>query len=97
MKVTLLDTKTNEKRDCSTWLDFDFYWWSEGNGGCDCNRVIAFQQGEEKDYAEEQRIDLELQPDRCLGTKRWLVVDVSGDLEGMTKEEILSEINSGYE
>jgi hypothetical protein len=99
MKVTLLDTKTGERRDCSTWLDgshLSFYFWAEGNGSCDCNRAIAFQQGEGKDYAEEQRLDLGLQPDICLGSKRWLVVDVSGDLEGMDKDQILSEINSEY-
>ncbi len=34
MKVTLLDTNTGERRDCSGWCkgaDFGVYWWQEGS------------------------------------------------------------------
>lgn len=39
MKVTILDTQTGEKRECDS---FDGYFWSEGNGACDCNRRIFY-------------------------------------------------------
>ena len=35
----------------SAWQpDNDRYWWEEGNGGCDCNRALAF--GDEYDEVE---------------------------------------------
>ena len=95
MKVTLLDTKTGEVRDCSSWLNFDASWWSEGNGSCDCNRAIAFDRGEE-DYGEEQRLLLRLEEGVCLGSLRWLIVGVSGDLHGQTEAEVLAEVNERY-
>ena len=98
MKVTLLDTKTGERRDCSDWCngeEFSVYWWQEGNGSCDCNRALAFDRGDE-DHSEEQRLALGAEENGCLGCRRWLIVDVSGDLEGMTREQILAEANSEY-
>lgn len=94
MKVTLLDTKTGERRDCSE-QEFGVRWWLEGNGSCDCNRALFFDRGDE-DHGEEQRIALGLEENVCLGCRRWLIVDVSGDLEGMTREQILSEANRDY-
>ncbi len=98
MKVTLLDTKTGERRNCSDWpaeTEFSVYWWLEGNGSCDCNRAHAFdRQGE--DHGEEQRHVLGLAKNVCLGCTRWLIVDVGGDLEGMTRDQVLAEANSGY-
>lgn len=98
MKVTLLDTKTGERRDCSSWsngADLGVYWWSEGNGGCDCNRALAFDR-EGEDHHEEQRLALGLEENICLGAKRWLIVEVSGDLEGLTSEQALAEANMEY-
>ena len=99
MKVTLLDTKTGERRDCSDWHDgaeFGVYWWSEGNGSCDCNRALAFDLTEDEDYQEEQRLALGLERNTCLGAERWLIVDVHGDLEGQTRDQVLAEANGDY-
>ena len=98
MKVTLMDTKTGQRRDCSGWcegVDFGVYWWQEGNGSCDCNRALAFDRDDE-DHSEEQRLALGAEESTCLGCKRWLIVDVSGDLEGMTREQVLAEANMEY-
>jgi hypothetical protein len=32
----------------------------------------------------------------CYGSERFIVIDVDGDLEGMDKEFIISELNSSY-
>lgn len=32
----------------------------------------------------------------CLGCQRWLVADVSGDLEGLTREDAIREANQDY-
>lgn len=38
MKVNILDTQTGITHE--TGDDYDGYWWSQGNGSCDCNRRI---------------------------------------------------------
>jgi hypothetical protein len=60
VSVTVLDTKTREKRQ-SNWL-FSEWWWCEGNGCCDCNRELLFGRETVKGV--------------CLGTKRYLIVAV---------------------
>lgn len=98
MKVTLLDTKTGEHRDCSGIGDveeFGVYWWLYGNGSCDCNRSRAFDR-EGEDNHEEQRIAVGASHGECLLNRRWVIVDVSGGLEWMTRDEILQEANSEY-
>jgi hypothetical protein len=87
MNVTILDTKTGKRKDCSDWHDFDVYWWTQGNGSCDCNRFIAMGL-EDDDNEEDDNVDC-----KC---ERFLIVDVSGDLEGRTREDILAESNEDY-
>ena len=91
MKVTLLDTKTGERRDCHD--DYCVSWWTDGNGSCDCNRALAFGG---PCLLQKQRIALGLPQDVCIGARRWLVVDVSGDLEGMTRAQVIDSANDGY-
>ena len=88
MNVLLLDTKTGIRKYSNEWSDVDFsvYWWTEGNGSCDCNRALVF------DIEDNNHTNSGM----CLGTNRFLVVDVSGDLEGHSKEEILKTINQEY-
>lgn len=31
------------------WKDSDYYWWTEGNFGCDCNRHLEFQRAADED------------------------------------------------
>lgn len=59
MNVVILDTVTGNKTPSQ---GYDGYWWSEGNGSCDCNRAI---------YSGVQ-IDTE---GVCLGCKRFLIVE----------------------
>jgi hypothetical protein len=80
MQVTLLDTKTGERRKSCDY--FNAYWWSTGNGSCDCNRRTVF--------------DHDADDDHCCGCERYLVVDASGDLEGLTLEEFICEANQDY-
>lgn len=67
MLVKLYDTKTREtvvNKD----LNYSLYWWSEGNGGCDCNRSIAFDLHDE--------LEDKYGVGRCFGENRFIVIDV---------------------
>ena len=70
-------------------IDFDtqLFWWSEGNGSCDCNR--AYELGIHYEMVKEYG-------DYCFGEKRIIAIDVEGDLNGHTKEEILQRVNQYY-
>lgn len=98
MIPTFLDLKTGKTAKGD---DQSFYWWTEGNGSCDCSRVIAF---EEKDV--EEIYTSGGYQDTCLGCRRFLAIDVEGELnsydhEGknpqpVTKEPVLKAMNSEY-
>lgn len=80
MAPTFKDLETGETAKST--LDCDFTWWSEGNGSCDCNRQYAFGRDDGNGF--------------CLGNKRYIAVDVDGDLEGMEKQNVIFELNVGY-
>lgn len=48
--VTILDTQTGEIRQSPPYPEewknggFSTYWWTKGNGSCDCNRKIVFDR-----------------------------------------------------
>lgn len=89
MYPTLLDTKTGQSVVASD-KDFSVYWWTEGNGSCDCNRALVF--GDE--VIEE--LEAEFGEDVCCGCRRIVATDVHGDLEGFTKQQVLAEMNQDY-
>ena len=76
--------------------DQSVYWWTEGNGACDCNRVLAFGLK----HLDAGKINV------CLGCKRFIAIDVEGDLGyedcdadcrvPITKEAVLIAMNSDY-
>lgn len=57
--VALRNNETFEVRRCKMNLTFEFeedglpnmFWWTEGNGGCDCNRADIFYDGEQDVHA----------------------------------------------
>lgn len=61
ISVTLLDTLTGETEQTARY--FSGFWWSEGNGSCDCNRNFN-----ELDDAPEVNY--------CIGSHRYLIVAV---------------------
>jgi len=67
--VTILDTKTGETR---TDPRFSPWYWTYGNGSCDCNRQLVFEPDAE-------------QPE-C-GESRYYIVGVEGDAAGYEQEE----------
>jgi hypothetical protein len=92
MYVTILDTETGETRE-STYPS-TLFWWSDGNGGCDCNRALLF--GEEVD--SEHRRKLGIDDDNCLGSRRFLAVNLRDPEPSiLTKNDLLHEINSWYD
>ena len=95
MQVTLLDTLTGERRDCSAFGNFTVYWWQHGNGSCDCNRALAFDK-EGEDHGADQQQRLGLEDNICLGAERWLIVGATGDLEGGSEADVVAESNDEY-
>ena len=75
--VSVLDTATSERRTSSDWPR---YWWTDGNGACDCNRAMLFDDSEDDD--DEAGCGI------CKGCHRYLVVATSAGP--------LSDYNAGY-
>lgn len=95
MTPALLDTVTGQiamGEDASAWV------WTEGNNGCDCNRAACFGLADELDAAQGKAAGLpaDSDPGVCLGSTRFIAVDVCGDLEGYDKSELLAAMNSDY-
>lgn len=105
MIPTLFDLRTGKTAKGD---DMSVFWWTEGNGSCDCNRAHAFE-GVHKGMEVEQHLDkpeLEEWQSVCYGCKRFIAIDVEGDLNSydhdglnpqpQTKEQILVAMNSDY-
>jgi hypothetical protein len=90
MIPTFLDLRTGNTAKGS---DMSVFWWTEGNGACDCNRAIAFGVGVGS-VAEELAAQ---HPGICYGCKRFVAIDVEGSLEDApSKEHVLACMNSEY-
>jgi hypothetical protein len=78
--------------------DQSVYWWTEGNGACDCNRVIHFEGVYEEMDAAMRKAHPEMKEwqSYCYGCKRFVAIEVEGDLDGETREQILARMNSEY-
>jgi hypothetical protein len=99
MIPTFLDLRTGKT---TKGYDMSYFWWTEGNGSCDCNRVRGF--------GVALAAELEAQHSGvCYGCKRFVAIDVEGDLEydeewrgGVvtkiphTKERALVDLNARY-
>jgi hypothetical protein len=83
MIVTFLDITTGKTADSD--FDFSIWWWSAGNGGCDCNRSHAFNL-----YS-----DLENQygPNTCFGNKRFYAIDIKDNPNGTSVNEAIKNYN----
>jgi hypothetical protein len=95
---TFLDLVTGEITPASAFpMDGDVFWWTEGNGSCDCNRAIVCGKEDEMDAAmRAKHPELKNWQRYCFGCKRFVAADVAGDFEGMTKDELLTALNSEY-
>lgn len=106
MIPTFLDLKTGKTAKGN---DMSFYWWTEGNGLCDCNRASCFgkqvvDELEERIHREHPK--LHEGASLCYGCKRFIAIDVEGDLtsydwqgndpQSKTKEECLAALNKEY-
>ena len=70
-RVKILDTENGDTTESS---DRSPYYWHEGNGSCDCNRELAFDDAEMDDSCS------------CLGRHRYLIVE--RDYAGVTLREL---------
>lgn len=67
MNVTILDTVTGTLKrteDSEHFNTYDAYWWAEGNGSCDCNRGLLFEDVEVEEFGGF-----------CIGATRYLIVE----------------------
>lgn len=79
MRATILDTATGE-----TAIDDrpDTWYWTDGNGACDCNRELRFPEVPGVRAHNDTGI--------CQGAQRYLIVAADTDLAS------LEELNSNY-
>lgn len=86
MHATILDAQTGQRADSRDRFESgrSVYWWTAGNGSCDCNRMTCFGHGDDSTAG------------LCAGCERYLVIDVHGDLEGSTREECVRMANQDY-
>ena len=90
MIPTFFDLRTGKTAKGS---DQSVFWWTEGNGACDCNRALAFGL---------KHLDVG-EVGFCLGCKRFICIDIevtfdadSAQADGLTKEQVLIAMNAGY-
>lgn len=92
VKVTIRDRQTGT---VAPGMDgFNAYWWSEGNGSCDCNRGDLFPDDlpeGEGEYSLDWMDDEPFGP-ICRGRVRFEIITVEPMPEGMT----LADFNRGY-
>lgn len=82
IKPTFLDLVTGRTVTADEHMSgFTLYWWADGNGSCDCNRAILF--------------DDEGSDGVCCGSKRYVAVDVDID-DADEKADALDWMNSSY-
>lgn len=96
MIPTFLDLRTGKTAKGD---DMSVYWWTEGNGACDCNRAIHFEGAYEALDAAVHKAHPELHEGAslCFGCKRFIAIDIEGSIEGApSKEHVLVCMNSEY-
>jgi len=96
MIVVFKDTSTG----CIVQSDypFDIYWWSEGNGACDCNRAALFEDRDIDCGDSPYRyiaIDILDHPDTSIQSQLDDINSYLGTCTFHSKEDIISAINNG--
>jgi hypothetical protein len=81
---TFLDLRTGKT---AKGYEASVFWWTEGNGSCDCSRCTVFP--DVTDTAWRDGI--------CYGHRRFVAIDVEGSLEDApSKEHVLRCMNAEY-
>jgi len=82
LTVTILDTEDGQTSEHS---GMDYFWWTEGNGSCDCNREIF-----------AGKLDIDNDTDICKHCERFLIVGVKNLPEGYDEGAAIQEMNDEY-
>lgn len=74
------------------------FWWSDGNGSCDCNRMDVFNLDEIMSPEDIAKLEAEWEAGHgtCWGAVRLVVIDVEGDIEDHEKADAIAEMNGCY-
>ncbi len=97
MNVIVVDTTSGlkvESRD-TLFRDQDIWWWTEGNGSCDCNRAKMFPEEIDVEMDAKMRKDhpeLKEHQSYCYGEERFVVIAVNPMPRGYN----LDDFNDGY-
>lgn len=98
MWVTLYDVVTGVAKACPD-CDLPVKEWTDGDWSCDCNRALLFDPRIAEALDAQQHAAAPGMPEvlhYCYGEERFYVVDVAGDLEGMTKANVIAACNQDY-
>jgi len=82
LTVTILDTEDGQTVEHS---GMDYFWWTEGNGSCDCNREIF-----------SGKLDEENDTNMCKNCERFLIVGVKNLPEEYDEGVAVREMNDEY-
>ena len=91
VKVKILDRKTGISAIGYHEPKNSFHWcWVEGNYSCDCNRLLYFSNSD--DLEKEQKIELDIPENICLGNHRFVVTEIDDD----PNHSLIEEVNQDY-
>ena len=82
--VVVLDTQTGERSNSKDEeMNFSYWWWSDGNGSCDCNRALLFDRPDDDSGL-------------CAGGKRYVIVAATDAQGNALSMQDLRELNQSY-
>lgn len=93
MYPTILDLDTNLIHTLPE-QDTDVFQWCENNHACDCNRSLFV--GRHLGLSETEVDRFAIETDGCCVSRRFVIVDAHGDLEGRSVEDIVRDGNATY-
>lgn len=93
MYPTILDLDTHRTHTL-TEQEASVFQWCENNHACDCNRSLFV--GRHMGLTEDEVNRFAIETDGACVSRRFVIVDAHGDLEGRSVEDIVREGNATY-
>lgn len=87
----------------ATGFPMSLFWWADGNGSCDCNRLHVFERAYPEHELTPHEAECE-QTSECRGCRRYVVVGLSQGAELQSALPVppevalplMREMNDGY-
>ena len=84
--VKILDTEDNSVKWITKYPNASHFWWSEGNGCCDCNRRIFFERETDEYVGDEDNEDCTVE--------RYYIIDT---FEGNKCPELINDYKYDFD